>query len=1193
MRQHDGRVILFSLVALTLLTGRWGAATAALTSPGRAYSPPTPTSAPVRLRGTPSPPALAGIPARPADNAVVDGGFEAGIPNPFWDEASTNFDTPLCDEGCGTGTGSGPHGGAFWAWFGGIATYEQGSLSQVVTLPGGAASLTFWLEQPTCDSAADYLEVKLDNTQVFLTTGGAPRCGVVGYVQQTVNVSAWANAGSHTLTFHSEIFAHNGGSSNFFVDDVRLDVTATSPTPTATRTATPTRTPSPTATVASTSTTTPTRSPTPTATATRSPTPTATPTGAPTPTATPTGAPPPQTFPGILLSEVMFFPLAGGREWVELRNYDTAPHSLRGYAIRDEDGALYHIPAALPTVPAGALVVVIFDGLGGGANDTNFDDGVATLHSPPGMVGVLEDDGDQVALYRMSYGMYLPVSFSNFTHAAPPVPRRDRITPPTFVVSFVAWGSDPAGDERAAAAAGVWPLETYVDTRPEPGGDPLQQGGTIGRLPGHFDGSPADWGIYRPGERSQGAANALAAPFLRNPAHGAAICDRRPTFGWQTVERSSGYRLQVDDDAGFGSPLISTDVGQSFYAPGADLPVGALYFRVKVLGGAAGDSAYSPANRLTVLDCTNLLASANPHTSIQLNVTPKLQHKDTHMLNLDGDPETGQSRWDSSHENDGDWTIGNGTPVRAGPLDDMYCTRASISMIVAYHGGNLSMDYISYFYRGEGEPEGDLGYGKGMWPNGNLAAGTGKKAFDWAMNDNAVTSSRGKPTFAQIKEWIDADRPLLIVENNDAHSVVLSGYNTEGELVYRIDPWTATGGWVTLASWNVSEYHVPPKLAIPLIPRSDEDLNNNRVSDLIEDSDNDGVADFDERHRFHGNLRSLNPNNPDSDGDGILDKADMRAHVFDNAGAYSRWNADIDGDGDRKETDPDNDNYWDTGSSDGCEDINRDGFLNGTEETSNFNPAEEQERQCAKPEVHITAPSGGSVDQCQVNVQGTIHSDIDLSGLNVIITGAAGNNLLQAAWTGTRPDFSFDTRVPIFAGDNTIQVTAASDYGVGNDYATVKCNGGPPDIHVQLTWPQVGSDFDLHFIRPGGVYWAIPDDCYYRNRNPDWGVVGDTHDNPQLDVDCVTSCTIENIILERAANGVYTIKVHYYSDHGRGPSSPRVRVWVGNRQLDFGPQQMTNDQVWDVATIDWPAGRVLITDRVRDRLPGETFPTKP
>ena len=204
-----------------------------------------------------------------------------------------------------------------------------------------------------------------------------------------------------------------------------------------------------------------------------------------------------------------------------------------------------------------------------------------------------------------------------------------------------------------------------------------------------------------------------------------------------------------------------------------------------------------------------------------LNVTPKLQHKDTHTLNLDGDPEIGQSRWDSAHETDGDWTVGNGTPVRVSPLDNMYCTRASISMIVAYHGGNLSMDYISYWYHGEGEPEGDLGHGLGMWPNGNLAAGTGKKAFDWAMNGNAVTSSRGKPTFNQIKSWIDAFRPMLVVENNDAHSVVLNGYNTEGELVYRTDPWTATGSWVSLASWNISEYHVPPRLAIPLIPRSD------------------------------------------------------------------------------------------------------------------------------------------------------------------------------------------------------------------------------------------------------------------------------------------------------------------------------------------------------------------------------------
>ena len=174
-----------------------------------------------------------------------------------------------------------------------------------------------------------------------------------------------------------------------------------------------------------------------------------------------------------------------------------------------------------------------------------------------------------------------------------------------------------------------------------------------------------------------------------------------------------------------------------------------------------------------------------------------------------------------------------------------------------------------------------------------------------------------------------------------------------------------------------------------------------------------------------------------------------------------------------------------------------------------------------------------------------------------------------------------------------MQITAANEFGIGNDFVTVKCGGDQLDIHVQLTWPQLGSDFDLHLIRPGGAYWAIPDDCHWRNKVPDWGVPGDTSDNPALDVDCITSCTIENIILSNAFNGTYTIKVHYYSDHGLGPSSPRVRVWVRGQLLDFGPQLMGNGQVWDVATVDWQNGTVRVIDQVRERYPGEVFPNKP
>ncbi|MCA9950852.1 MAG: M4 family metallopeptidase [Anaerolineales bacterium] len=160
----------------------------------------------------------------PDVDVVNDGGFEAGAFGGTWVESSTNFGTPICDVGsCGTGTGTGPHSGSYWTWFGGISTYEEGSVSQDVTIPGGTATLTFWLEQIVCDSAADYMEVTIDGNQVFLTDGSSTLCGQFGYTQQSVDVSAYADGGTHTLAFHSEIFANNGGGSNFFVDDVMLD----------------------------------------------------------------------------------------------------------------------------------------------------------------------------------------------------------------------------------------------------------------------------------------------------------------------------------------------------------------------------------------------------------------------------------------------------------------------------------------------------------------------------------------------------------------------------------------------------------------------------------------------------------------------------------------------------------------------------------------------------------------------------------------------------------------------------------------------------------------------------------------------------------------------------------------------------------------------------------------------------------
>lgn len=165
---------------------------------------------------------LAGCP-----DQVLDGGMEGGTPSAVWTEASTNFGTPLCNAGCGLGGGTGPHTGLWWAWFGGIAAFEEGTLEQTMTLPDvqlGTATLKFWLEVPiACDNSTDFMDVLIDGTVIYSVDGNSPLCGIIGYSQQTVDVTAYADGNPHTLTFHSIINGTNGTGTNFFVDDITLE----------------------------------------------------------------------------------------------------------------------------------------------------------------------------------------------------------------------------------------------------------------------------------------------------------------------------------------------------------------------------------------------------------------------------------------------------------------------------------------------------------------------------------------------------------------------------------------------------------------------------------------------------------------------------------------------------------------------------------------------------------------------------------------------------------------------------------------------------------------------------------------------------------------------------------------------------------------------------------------------------------
>jgi hypothetical protein len=166
-------------------------------------------------------------PDAPAAEALSDNSFEAGTPNPVWTESSTNFGSPLCTAlDCGTGTGTGPRTGDWWAWFGGAGGFlETASVSQQVTIPvGTSATLSFYLEAIVCDSESDFLEVTIDGNQVFEVDGTSTICGELGYFLVAIPVDAYADGGNHTILFNS-VTGNEGGSTNFFVDDVYLEVT--------------------------------------------------------------------------------------------------------------------------------------------------------------------------------------------------------------------------------------------------------------------------------------------------------------------------------------------------------------------------------------------------------------------------------------------------------------------------------------------------------------------------------------------------------------------------------------------------------------------------------------------------------------------------------------------------------------------------------------------------------------------------------------------------------------------------------------------------------------------------------------------------------------------------------------------------------------------------------------------------------
>lgn len=202
--------------------------------------------------------------------------------------------------------------------------------------------------------------------------------------------------------------------------------------------------------------------------------------------------------------------------------------------------------------------------------------------------------------------------------------------------------------------------------------------------------------------------------------------------------------------------------------------------------------------------------------------------------------------------------------------------------------------------------------------------------------------------------------------------------------------------------------------------------------------------------------------------------------------------------------------------------------------------------------VTITSPASGTeTSNNQVNVAATVTNNepdlvIDKAGFS--INGA----IQQAPLSGN----AFSTTAVLKTGDNSIVAGVQTTDGqiFPSTPITVKSNALNNTYHARITWDKDGTDVDLHFSWSGGS------ECFYSNKTPTWGSAATS---PRLDVDDTNGFGPENITIGGLpGSGTYAIRVHYYSDHSKGPTTVNASIYKDGVSIFSNSRTMSNGENW-------------------------------
>jgi len=613
----------------------------------------------------------------------------------------------------------------------------------------------------------------------------------------------------------------------------------------------------------------------------------------------------PEESPGILLlNEISPWP-SDGEVWVELLNVSDNPISPAGWTVEFLSGYSFVFPDDATSIPAGALHVLTISG-----------------DNP------LNASGDGCVLYSQD------------------VP-----------VDAVSWGTPPYFDLPFPIGPPVARTRGYI-----PEGESITHSdNVILRIIGTSEPGSHNWLERGADAASRSAANPIAGPERYSPEDGAYLASDFALYV-TGVDWATSVTFQVASDEAFSDVVLEETV-EGRVLEITDIEPGTYFWRVRISKNGSG--AWSDSHEFTrePFDIDDLplaedIESRSDHentrlaehkgggnnrvilTRHEIPCTHIYQNKDTCLVCIDGCNMNGHCRWCSPH--------GMATDCDHGAC---YCTRASLAMLAQTGGCTLSQDRITYYLFEEagtaaraaieaghiGDPHYDIGkHGEGTYDEDC------RLALAWIYNQPVssvqnlhyhpdIFDDQDRSDMDSIREFILDDR--AIIRHSDDHStlitgcaVVLSGQGNEIPYIKVYDPGTPNRlGWTKIDKEpdKFKWFTFPPTTGRP--------VRNDEIS-ISMDSDQDGLVDFDETERF-----GTDPNNRDTDGDGIEDMVDMLAYTFKPDGSFFPREADIDGDGAWKELDPDNDWADNSGMSDGCEDSNTNGFCEESVESDCLN----------------------------------------------------------------------------------------------------------------------------------------------------------------------------------------------------------------------------------------------------------------